>query len=108
MKLVDFSIDLLQKLEIGEAFISSTRQDLWKNDKIVEDLQVALHAIVPECQLDPNTPITEKYKTLISSLGSHAKKIRKKYEKDLANDREIVLQEFKTKCDTSPPFPTYL
>lgn len=92
MQSFDFSnVDLVQKLEIGEAFISSTRQDFRKGNKVVEDLLTTLHATIPKCQLVPNTPNTKKYKILINSLGSRAESIKNKYEKDLANDKENLL-----------------
>lgn len=92
MQSVEFSnIDLVQKIEIGEAFISSTRQDFQKKDKIIEDLLATLHTAVPECQLDPNTPNVEKYKMLICPLGNHVEKIREKYEKDKVDDKEKLI-----------------
>ncbi|XP_059066345.1 uncharacterized protein LOC131857662 [Cryptomeria japonica] len=73
MQSADFSnVGPVQKLEFGEAFISSTRQDFQNKNKIVKDL----------------------------SLSSHTEKIREKYKKDKVDDRENIVHEFKAKCES--------
>lgn len=62
---------------------------------------VALHVVMPECQLDPNTSSVDKCKMLISYLNNHVEKLKEKYEKDRADGRDKLLHELKGKCETT-------
>lgn len=98
-------VNLVQKIQIGEIFLSFARQDFigesQKKDKIVEELLSTLHVAMLEYGLDASSPSVDKCKVLISSLENHSKKLKEKYEKDKEEDDEKLLQELKGKCEST-------